>query len=49
MAAALSGLLHATAGWTVVNIAALPLLGIVIATALWMRAREGRTAAAPAE
>jgi MFS family permease len=47
-AAALSGFLHAKAGWTVVNMAAIPLMGIVIVAALWLmvRQRSYRTQAA---
>jgi MFS family permease len=49
-AAALSGVLHAQAGWIVVNLAALPLMAAVIGAALWLMARQRRQAAAqPAE
>jgi MFS family permease len=49
LAAALSGVLHATAGWTFVNIAALPLMGIVMLAAFRLMAHRRRAAAAPAE
>jgi MFS family permease len=39
-AAALSGFLHAQAGWTFVNMAALPLMAGVILAALWLMTRE---------
>jgi MFS family permease len=39
-AAALSGVLNAKAGWAVVNLAALPLMAIVIASALWLAAHQ---------
>lgn len=49
-AAAVSGVLAAKAGWIVINLAALPLMAIVIGAALWLMARERRAAsAAPAE
>jgi hypothetical protein len=48
-AAALSGVLQAKAGWTVINLAALPLMAAVIGAALWLAARQRRVAAAPAE
>ena len=48
-AAALSGVLQAKAGWTVINLAALPLMAAVVGAALWLAARQRRVAAAPAE
>jgi MFS family permease len=39
-AAALSGVLNAKAGWAVVNLAALPLMAIVIASALWLATHQ---------
>jgi MFS family permease len=47
--AALSGVLQAKAGWSVINLAAIPLLGVVIGAALWLMAHERRMAVAPAE
>jgi len=48
-AAALSGVLQAKAGWTVINLAALPLMAAVVGAALWLMAVQRRPAAAPAE
>ena len=48
-AAALSGVLQAKAGWTVINLAALPLMAAVVGAALWLAAHQRRVAAAPAE
>ncbi len=48
-AAALSGLLQAKAGWTILNLSALPLMAIVVAAAVWLMLRQRRTAMAPAE
>ncbi len=49
-AAAVSGVLAAKAGWTVINLAAVPLMLTIVAGALWQLARERRQAAAqPAE
>ena len=48
-AAALSGVLAAKAGWTVINLAALPLMGVIVAAALWLMARQRRLAPAAAE
>jgi len=48
-AAALSGLLQAKAGWAVLNLAALPLMAAVVYAALWLMARQRRTAVALAE
>jgi MFS family permease len=48
-AAALSGLLQAKAGWAAINLAALPLMGLVVGAAVWLMARQRRLAAAPAE
>ena len=47
--AALSGVLQAKAGWTVINLAALPLMAVVVGAALWLMAQQRRVAAAPAE
>ncbi len=44
-AAGLSGILQANAGWYVINIAALPMLGTVLLTSLWYLARQRREAA----
>jgi MFS family permease len=49
-AAALSGFLQANAGWTLINIIALPLMGIVIMAALWLAGYQRRhPATVPAE
>jgi hypothetical protein len=48
-AAALSGVLQAKAGWMVINLATLPMMAVVIGAALWLMARQRRTAPAPAE
>ena len=48
-AAALSGILQAKAGWAVINLAALPLMAVVIGAVLWLLARQRRVAPAPAE
>ncbi len=48
-AAALSGVLAATAGWLVINLAALPLMAAVTGAALWLMVHERRTAPVPAE
>ena len=49
-AAALAGFLQQKSGWMAINIAALPLMGIVMATMLWLALRERREARAqPAE
>jgi MFS family permease len=47
-AAALSGALQAKAGWTVTNLAALPLLATLVVAALWLGAHQQRPAAAAA-
>ena len=39
-AAALSGTLQATAGWSMVNIAALPMLGIVLCAVTWLSIKQ---------
>ena len=44
-AAALSGVLQAKAGWTVINLAALPLMAAVVGAALWLMARQRRVGA----
>jgi MFS family permease len=48
-AAALSGVLQAKAGWSVTNLAALPLLATVLAAALWLAARRQQGAPQPAQ
>jgi len=48
-AAALSGVLQAKAGWSVINLAAVPLLAVVVGAALWLKAHQRRVAVAPAE
>jgi predicted MFS family arabinose efflux permease len=48
-AAALSGLLQAKAGWTILNLAALPLMATVVTVAVWLMLRQRRAAVAPAE
>jgi hypothetical protein len=48
-AAALSGVLAAKAGWTVINLAALPLMAAIVAAALWQMARERQARVQPAE
>lgn len=50
-AAGLSGVLQAQAGWTVINVTALPLMAIVLAASLWLMGRERHqvSAAAAAE
>jgi MFS family permease len=47
-AAALAGFLQQKAGWTAINLAALPLMGIVMGTALLLGMRERREARAQA-
>jgi MFS family permease len=50
IAAGLSGILAAKAGWAVINLAALPLMVAVIGAALWLMTNERRAArTAPAE
>lgn len=48
-AAALSGVLAAKAGWIVINLAALPLMVAIVASAIWLGMRQRATASAPAE
>jgi MFS family permease len=48
-AAALSGVLAAKAGWVAINLAALPLMGIVVGAAVWLMVREREARAQPAE
>jgi MFS family permease len=50
-AAALSGVLAARAGWFVINLAAIPLMLVIIGSAFWLLQRQRRDAAAlqPAE
>lgn len=45
-AAAAAGFLQQKAGWMAINLAALPLMGIVMLTALWLALKERREAAA---
>jgi hypothetical protein len=46
-AAGLSGVLQANVGWTVVNLAALPMMGVVLLGALWLSRTESGRATAP--
>lgn len=48
-AAALSGVLAAKAGWVAINLAALPLMGVVVGAAVWLMLREREARAMPAE
>jgi len=50
-AAAVSGVLAAKAGWVVINLAALPLMVVIVSMALWLMVRERRRGATaqPAE
>lgn len=48
-AAALSGVLAAKAGWVAINLAALPLMGVVVGAAVWLMVRDRETRAQPAE
>jgi MFS family permease len=48
-AAALSGVLQAKAGWMVINLAALPLMAVIVSAGLWLMSHQRRMAAAPAE
>jgi MFS family permease len=48
-AAALSGVLQAKAGWTVINLAAMPLMVVVVSAALWLMSRQRRAAVTAAE
>ncbi len=48
-AAALSGVLQAKAGWTVINLAALPLMAVIVSAGLWLMSHQRRMATAPAE
>lgn len=43
LAAGSSGILQANVGWTVVNVAALPLMGIVLFSTLWLSRAQDRT------
>lgn len=47
--AALSGVLQAKAGWLVINLAAVPLMAVVVGAALWLMAQQRRVATVPAE
>lgn len=47
-AAALSGFLQAQAGWTVINIATLPMMATVVVMTVWLRGKQRETAALPA-
>jgi MFS family permease len=48
-AAALSGLLQAKAGWTILNLAALPLMAAIVTVAARLMLRQRRATMAPAE
>jgi MFS family permease len=48
-AAALSGVLQAKAGWALINLAALPMMAVIVTAGLWLMARQRRMATAPAE
>jgi len=48
-AAALSGVLQAKAGWTVLNVAAMPLMAVVVSAALWLMSRQRQAAVTAAE
>jgi MFS family permease len=48
-AAALSGVLQAKAGWTFINLAAMPLMAVVVSAALWLMSRQRRAAVTAAE
>ena len=39
-AAALSGILQQQAGWTIINIATLPLMATVVAMTVWLRGKQ---------
>ena len=43
------GVLQAKAGWTIINLSALPLMAMVVTAAVWLMLRQRRTAMAPAE
>jgi len=47
-AAALAGVLHSQVGWAVVNMAAIPLMLIIIATVTWLSVQQQRAATRPA-
>lgn len=50
IAAALSGVLQAKAGWLVINLATLPLMAFLVGAALWLMLRQRKAGApAPAE
>lgn len=49
IAAGMSGLLTEKAGWVAINLVALPLMGIIIASAFWLMRRQARGVAHPAE
>ncbi|MGE0848880.1 MAG: MFS transporter [Hyphomicrobiaceae bacterium] len=50
IAAALSGVLQAKAGWLVINLATVPLMAFLVGAALWLMLRQRKAAApAPAE
>jgi len=38
-AAAAAGILHASVGWTVINVAAIPMMAAIVAGAIWLNAR----------
>jgi hypothetical protein len=41
--------LQAKAGWTILNLAALPVMATVVTVAVWLMLRQRREAVAPAE
>ncbi len=48
-AAALSGLLAEKAGWFAINLTAIPLMAVIVSSAVWLMRQRARTAAEPAE
>ena len=49
LAAAVSGILAARAGWAVINLTAVPLMFAVTGAALWLMSQQRRVASAPAK
>ena len=49
LAAAVSGILAAKAGWAVINLTAVPLMFAVTGAALWLMSQQRRVASAPAK
>jgi MFS family permease len=45
VAAGLSGILQASAGWTVINLAALPMMGLVLLASTWLLVQQRRSEA----